>query len=317
MNKYIVSIGLLLISPSSFSQDLELNIHNNKLADFLKIEQTFGSQRLENKSHYISNTGIAQPIQFRRKQSGFPDLIVQYFYFQKDSTIDNVMYEWDETNFKEENASMPSYEIGSFINKSKELYNQIFNKYGLGKSEGNLEDTSKITTGGFEKTNTWNTTDSTVIELYTILSNKYVKKGAITITPTYRIRLSVRNLAENETKDDVLKPDENKFKELDSVFNSFLSDLKNKNIEKAKLYLSPSILSPATNAQLEILRKNIKFSDGLVVFLSGVQIGLDGSNYIMLQYKYKKDSNMPPKDLIKVAFDKENKIVGIQPLKSQ
>ena len=315
MNKYIVSVGLLLITISSFSQDLELNIHKNKLADFLKIEQLLGSERIENKSHYVSKTGIAQPIQFRRKQNGIPDLIVQYFYFQKDSTIDNIMYEWDETNFKEENASIPSYEIEAFINKSKELFNEISNKYGQSKSEGDLDDTSKIAKGDFEKTDTWNTVDSTGIELYTILSTKYLKEGATIITPTYRIRLSVQNLAEDETKDDILKPTENKIKELDSAFISFLSELNNKNIKKAKLYLSASIISTETNNQLESLRKNLRFDDSLTIYFTGVQIGLDGSNYLMLQYKYKRDSNMPPKDLIKVIFDKENKIVGIQPTK--
>jgi hypothetical protein len=296
-----------------------MNIQNKKLADFLKIEQTLGSERLENKSRYISKTGLAHPIQFRRKQIGIPDLIIQYFYFEKDSTIDNIEYEWDETNIKgyQENATISYAEIAAFIIKYQELYSQIFNRYGKSKSEGNLEDTSKISTGNFEKTDTWNTADSTVIELYTILSNKYVKKGAMTITPTYRIRLNVQNLAENETKDDVLKPSENKFKELDSVFSSFLADLKNKNIEKAKLYLSASIISTETDNQLESLRKNIRFSDVLIVFFTGVQIGLDGSNYLLLQYKYKKDSVMPPKDLIKVVFDKENKIVGIQPIKRQ
>jgi biopolymer transport protein ExbD len=49
----------------------------------------------------------------------------------------------------------------------------------------------------------------------------------------------------------------------------------------------------------------------------GAQMGLDGSNYLMLQYKYKSDDNNPPKELIKATFDEKNKITGIQPVQRQ
>ncbi len=319
MIRYIISFSLLLIAISTLSQDLELNIQNKKLADFLKIEQLLGSERTENTSHFILKNGLAQPIQFRRKQRDLPDLTVQYFYFEKDSVIDNVVYEWSETNFQEnkENATISNEEMKAFIDKYKDVYQQIFSKYGKSKSEGSIDDTSKIIKGGFEKTDHWNTSDSSGIIFYIILSKKYEKRGSMTITPTYRIRLEVQNLAENGIKEDALKLTENKIKELDSVFNSFLSELKNNDFEKAKLCLSGLILSTVTNEQLQNLRKSIKSNNRLIVYFTGVQIGLDGSNYVMLQYKYNKDSNVPPKDLIKVIFDRENKIAGIQPIKRQ
>ncbi len=59
----------------------------------------------------------------------------------------------------------------------------------------------------------------------------------------------------------------------------------------------------------------MKLDERLAVYFSGIQTGLDGSQYIMLQYKYESDANNPPAVLIKVIFDGGNKILGIQPIK--
>lgn len=313
MNKHIHVIGLLLITISASSQTLELDIHKNKLSNFLKIEQGLGSERLETKVIYFTPKGVAQPILFKRKQINLPDLIISYFYFQKDSNISHLLYEWDDKGVNGQNPSKSEKEINSFIDKYRELYNQILKTFGASKSEGDLSDLSKIKTGDFEKTDTWKPNDSTEIELYTVLSSKYEKKGATTINPTYRIRLDIRN--RNKKVDEFVKPDENKIKELDLVLKAFLSDLQSRNFDKAKLNLSNLIINNVTNEQLEILRQNIKFNDDLIMYISGTQMGFDGSNYLMLQYKYKSDDNSPPKELIKITFDEKNKIAGIQPIK--
>jgi hypothetical protein len=39
MNKLIITSGLILIALTGFTQTLELDIHKNKLADFIKIEK--------------------------------------------------------------------------------------------------------------------------------------------------------------------------------------------------------------------------------------------------------------------------------------
>ncbi len=66
---------------------------------------------------------------------------------------------------------------------------------------------------------------------------------------------------------------------------------------------------------METLAQNIKFDEEFVVYLSGSQMGMNGSNYIILQYRYKSDTNTPPLELIKVIFDEKDKIAGIQPTK--
>ena len=99
------------------------------------------------------------------------------------------------------------------------------------------------------------------------------------------------------------------------LFKTFLTALKNKNFEQAKLNLSSSVANQVTVEQLENLRENLKFYDSPIIYLTGMQMGFDGSNYLMVQYKYKSDFNDPPKDLIKVIFDDKNKIIGVQPTK--
>ena len=315
MNRLLLTIGLILITISTYSQGIELNIHKNKVAHFLKVEKELKSERFEDNVTYFSQKGIAQPILFKRKQSNLPDLIISYFYFQKDSIISSLHYEWNDKIANGQNPKKTIEEINSFIDKYKELYNQIFKTFGESKSEGDLKDLSKIETGDFEKTDTWKPDDSTDIELYTVLSSKYEKKGATTINPTYRIRLNIRNNSKNA--DVFTKPDEAKIKELDIVQKAFFGELKNKNFETARLNLSNLVINKVTNEQLEMLRQNIKFNDDLILYMHGAQMGLDGASNLMLQYRYKSDDNNPPKELIKVTFDEKNKITGIQPVKRQ
>jgi len=61
----------------------------------------------------------------------------------------------------------------------------------------------------------------------------------------------------------------------------------------------------------------LNFERKMELIYSGVQVGLDGSIFTLLHYKYEDDTSEPPKELIKIIFDEKNKIVGIQPIKLQ
>jgi hypothetical protein len=71
--KLLFAPGLILIGSYTYSQPLELDTHHKRLADFLQLENSLGSQRLENKSTHISGEGVAQPVEFRRKEKGIPE----------------------------------------------------------------------------------------------------------------------------------------------------------------------------------------------------------------------------------------------------
>ena len=311
--KPFLTIVFLLLTTLIYSQTVEIEIHKNRIRDFMIIEQRLESEKLENKSTYILQKGVAQPILFKRKQSNLPDLIVSYFYFEKDSSISSILYEWDDKTVNGQNPNKTPKEINDFINHYTNLFDQVSKKFGDSKSTGNMKDLSKIETGDFKKTDLWSPNDSTKVELYMILSSRYEKRGNTTINPTYRVRLEIKN--QGKTNEPFGKPDENKIKRLDSIFRLFLVDIQNKNYDNAKLSLSDLIIKDVTNEQLEMLRKNIKFNDDLIIFMSGVQLGFDGTSYFKFQYQYKSDTNTPPKELVNVTFDEKNKIAALQPTK--
>ena len=261
----------------------------------------------------MSNQPLAQPVLFKRTQANLPDLVISYFYFESDSSISSIFYEWDDKTVNGQNPNKTPKEISAFIDLYTKLYDQVYTIFGESKSTGDLKDLSKIATGDFEKIDSWDPNDSTQVYMYINLSGKYEKRGNVTINPTYRIRLEITNQKKGNNAPG--KPDDKKIKELDAVFRNFLSELKNKNYDKVKLTLSDQIVKNVTTDQLELLRQNIKLNDDLVMFMFGLQIGLDGTNYIKLQYKYKSEDSMPPKELINVTFDDKNKILGLQPTK--
>jgi len=228
--KPFLTIVFLLLTTLIYSQTVEIEIHKNRIRDFMIIEQRLESEKLENKSTYILQKGVAQPILFKRKQSNLPDLIVSYFYFEKDSSISSILYEWDDKTVNGQNPNKTPKEINDFINHYTNLFDQVSKKFGDSKSTGNMKDLSKIETGDFKKTDLWSPNDSTKVELYMILSSRYEKRGNTTINPTYRVRLEIKN--QGKTNEPFGKPDENKIKRLDSIFRLFLVDIQNKNYDK-------------------------------------------------------------------------------------
>ena len=61
----------------------------------------------------------------------------------------------------------------------------------------------------------------------------------------------------------------------------------------------------------------VDFNNKLVQYFKGFQMTLTGENYLMLQYKYENEQSEIPKSIIKVIFDENNKILGIQPMKKE
>lgn len=143
----------------------------------------------------MSANGIAQPEIYRRKETKVPDMVTYYFYYEKDSSIEHILYEWDETNFTgfKENSKKSEADVANFIEKYNEIYSSISNKFGESQREGDISNISLVKEGMSREDN-WKPNDSTEIQLYTTLSHKYEKKGIVTINPTYRIRLYVRSI---------------------------------------------------------------------------------------------------------------------------
>lgn len=315
--KYII-IGFLFISTSVFGQEFNFDIHNISLAEYLKMEESLESEKIPTTSNHVSFSGEAQPIKFLRKEKVIPDLITFYFFKKADSTMSYVLYEWDVSNFEKQDNNQKSEKFQkALIKKYKELKKEISSNFGQPTTESNYSNLADYDQESFfEESSTWKPNDSTEIEMYITVSNYYEKKGAMTINPTHRIRLYIRNQTKEKEKE-IPKLDEKKLTELERIKTDFFNALKDKDLPKSKEFLSDLILEKVTDEQINMLIDNISFDKQTELIYSGVQMGFDGSMFTLLQYKYSDDNSSPPNEMIKLIFDDKDKVVGIQPIKMQ
>lgn len=313
-----IIIGFLLISTSVFGQEFDFDIHNTSLDEYLKMEERLGSEKIPTTSNHVSFSGEAQPIKFLRKEKIIPDLTAFYFFKKADSTMSYILYEWDVSNFeKQDNNQKSDIFQKALIAKYKELKKNISEDFGQPEVKSNYSNLAKYDQKNFfEEKSTWNPNDSTEVELYSIASNHYEKKGAITINPTHRIRLYIRNQSKEKEKE-IPKLDDKKLAELEKIKIAFFNALEAEDLTKSKEFLSDLILEKVTDEQIKTLIDNINFEKQTELIYSGVQMGLNGSMFTLLQYKYSDDKSSPPSEMIKLIFDEKDKVVGIQPIKMQ
>jgi hypothetical protein len=320
MIKYLAAFFLVIPGFSAFSQTWLPETPGKTAGYFINIEEKLGSTPIK-KGLYIGKSGLAQPIYFRRKESGFPDLMITYYFYKSDSVIDNIEYNWNEINFKEtinyEGRKSPADMI-PYLKKYQDIYSDIQARYGEGKMEGNL-DTVAMASDQFklERTAKWQLKDSSRLELTIYLSNKYVVSGNMSVYPQYSISLTITNPSRPDNGPDESQLSDKKIHELDSTYKMFLMDIQKNDIDSARTKLSPLIANKVSNAQFIELKKILHLNESSVVFMSGMQIFMDGSTGLMLQYKYESGKGTPPTDLIKVIFDQKGKILSIQPFKRQ
>ena len=230
-------------------------------------------------------------------------------------SINKVLYEWDEYNFDKNQKNIKSEKFDkALIEKYKNLLKTLQKKYGKSKVEGSFENLKDIETReGLNRSDTWETNDGLEIVMYTAISNYYKKDSRITISPTHRIRLYITNI-KKETKP---KLDQESISKSNQNFKKFILKLKENKFDEAKSNMSDIVKQKVTESQLSDLKKDIDFDNKLVSFYTGFQVTLTGKSYLMIQYKYENEQNDVPKSIVKVLFDEENKVLGIQPLKKK
>lgn len=303
----------------SIAQEFNFNIHNTSLEKYIQLEKGLMSEEIPNRSRHVSFSGNAQPISFLRLEKIIPDMVARYFFKEKDSTMSYIEYEWDDNKSgnKIDTLDIKSREYQrALINRYLEVYETVTNKYGASVSEGDLSDLKKTDTKeGLKRKDIWHPNDTTEIEMYINLSNYHEKLETTTRMPTHRIRMYVRNTKKNIP--DVPKLDDKRVHILDSEFQKFLFTLGIKNFNEVREFLSDLIKLQVTDDQLTALMEAIHFDRDTEIFFSGVQMGLNGDLFTTLDYKYTDDNSRPPNEIIKVIFDGDDKIVGIQPVTLQ
>lgn len=305
---------VVLVSSGVFSQEIDTDIYNKKVSFFVEKEKMLKSELYDSGVTYMSLDGSAQPIIFRRKEKNIPDLLVEYSFSEKDSILNSVLYEWDVSNFEKGDHNVKTTDFNKrIIEKYNSLLGLISKKFGESRTEGSLEDLSKIDVkGGLKRKDTW-TKENIEIEMYTLISNFYQKSGIVTFSPAHRIRLYVRTIKAEESPE----VDESRVVASDLNFSKFINALKVDDVKTSKNYLSDFALETISDDQLLALAKQINFTDSLVIYFKGLLLTKMGKEYLTIHYRYEKDTAEVPLKLIKVYFESNDKIVWIEPIERQ
>lgn len=311
-----VSIFFLLMSQFCFSQNIvQIDIERKKLEDFVQLENKLGSKAYKTDENYISPKPVLQPVIFERKEKEIPNLLVFYTPYKKDSTISEILYEWDVYNFdKGDNVQKTLSFNKAMIKKYHELVNEVSKKYGKSKQQGSLDNISLVNLKeGLKRNDNWEISKNVKVYSYITLSEYYEKNGMITTPPTHRIRLYVTN-ENNEKREEGAVLSEEKIKLFNNQFLKLIDQLKVSNFNEVRSFLSERIRSSATDDVLKSLIENTHFEKNIKIFMTGYQIVDDGNQYPMLQYRYVEEA-LPPKEIITVLFEEDGKVLGVKPMK--
>ncbi|QXV63929.1 hypothetical protein INP83_12540 [Mucilaginibacter sp. 21P] len=193
LRKAVAILLFIAICCETAVAQLIFDFKDKHISEIRNREIASNSKLVTPSSTYMNPPGIADPVVFERQEATVPNLWVYYFPNAKDSTINNVMYEWDDSNFTSDHHSttQPISVLNNYITKYKELLKQVGDTYGKPQTTGSLDDTSLIEAGKFKRKDVF-TKNGTEVEMYIVLSNKEITSGIVTISPTHRIRMYVR-----------------------------------------------------------------------------------------------------------------------------
>ncbi|WP_442587445.1 hypothetical protein ACSBL2_15480 [Pedobacter sp. AW31-3R] len=306
----VVLLLIITVSICSFNvnaQEIPIKIHGEKVKPYLDDEKEMGSKPYLGEGDIIIPGGMAMPLTYRRSENGIPDLLVTYTFSIKDSLLNSIEYEWDMNNFGPKYKPQSLKIQQAFIKKYLSLAEQLTMKVGKSKQKGDLNDLSKINgIDGLTRTDEWEPNDTTNIYMYSVFSNYQATAANAKSLPANRIRLSI-------TKTEKPSPElsDEAISAAMKSYNQFISKLRAGNQEGAKAFLSSQIRNLLTEPAFNNLRAAIKPGD-FKVFSQTLE-SIAGTNYLVIQFCYASAPEQP-NDMVKVVFDKEHFIIGIQPL---
>jgi len=193
MKKILVLLFFIAAMHSqSFAQYI-FDIKGKDLEYVQGYEKAAKSVSVKPASQYLDVPGIGQPLIFRRTEKLLPDLLVYYFPNTKDSTINYVLYEWDESNFTKDRQAVkqPLEKLKPYIDKYTALKQQAVAFFGEPETSGSMNDLTLIEAGKFRQKDYF-VKNGVSLEMYIALSNKQETNGIVSILPTHRIRMYIR-----------------------------------------------------------------------------------------------------------------------------
>lgn len=302
-----VIIIITICAFNALAQEIPVRIHGEKMKYFLDYEMKLGSKLFQGQGDIIIGGGMAMPVTYRRAEKGIPDLLVTYIFSIKDSLIDRIDYEWDMINFEPSQKTQSLVVQKAFIKKYLSLVEQLNIKVGKSEQKGDLSDLSKIDVrGGLTRGDKWKPNDTTYINMYSVFSNYQEAVGNMTRIPTNRIRLSI-----SKTKKPAPELSDEAIMAAMKSYEQFIIKLRAGDMEGAKTLLSMQIRNQLSESVFNNLKVAIKAGD-FEIYSQNLE-SIAGSNYLVIQYGYAGVS-AKSKEGVKVVFDKEHFIIGIQPV---
>lgn len=302
----LFSFSLYVLNSSA--QQISTEIYGKRMKSFIDIEKKLGGKLYQREGDIIIPGGMETPLTYRRTEQGIPDLLVTYTFSQVDSLLHSIEYDWDMINFDGNKKQQPLNVQKAFIKKYQFLADQISTKYGNSEKTGELSDLTKIDLkGGLKRSDEWKPNDSSSVFLSAVFSNYLEEKENIKIQPTNYIRLYITKIKKPtnpELSDKAIQAAK-------KSYDQFILKLRAGELENAKVFFSPHIRSQVTQKVFDQIKTAIK-PEAFRVYTQSLQL-VDDVNYLMIQYAY-ASAFEDPKEIIRVLFDKENLIIGIQPL---
>ncbi|MBL4677844.1 MAG: hypothetical protein JKY70_16820 [Mucilaginibacter sp.] len=196
LRKAVAALLFIAICCENSVAQLIFNFKDKHISEIRNNEIASNSKQVTPSSTYMNPPGIADPVVFERAETTVPNLWVYYFPNAKDSTINNVMYEWDDSNFATDHHASPQTPevLNNYITKYKELLKQVGATYGKPETTGSIDDLSLIEAGKFKRKDVFSK-NGIDVEMYIVLSNKEITSGVVTISPTHRIRVYIKPTA--------------------------------------------------------------------------------------------------------------------------
>lgn len=298
---------MFICSSHAVGQEIPTSIHGQKMKIFIDVEKKLSGKLYQPTGDIIIPAGMALPLTYRRSEKDIPDLLVTYTFNEQDSLMNQIEYEWDMTNFDSNHKTQPLKIQKAFIKKHLMLVEQLDQKLGKSKQNGDLSDLTKIDVkGGLTRSDVWKPNDTTYVSIYSVFSNYQEEKGNIKINPTNRIRLNISKI-----KKQAPELSDNAVMAAKQNYDQFIIRLRAGDLEGAKNYVSMQLRSQITETAFNLLKASIK-PGGFKIYSQNLQ-QIDGTNYLTIQYAY-ENAPEQPKEVIRVLFDKESRIIGIQPL---
>ncbi len=306
------------LSINVYAQTYFFSIKQDSIKNYILQEQSLGSFEHRYKANFIntSSFNLGQPFMFRRTNVAInPAPVVQYFFSIPDSIVREIHIEIDSTNYSSNysNYIEPSERLKEFNSQYELIKEELISIFGEPYETNKLQLKKEMQGNAYwKRKDNWENDTASVV-MYLSFSDEEKVSGQ------YRVRAIVyfkdRNIGISELIDDL---------EIDLMEDRYAKSYTQLLIKK-EYAKSWEMLAVELKTQITFenyVKVAIDFNemlknktDEIELYMSGATTDMTGRSFHYYSYKFKSDTNVPPKLAINVTFsdNEKYKIIGFQP----